>query len=770
MNPIYLDLHIHTSENPELLNKNYDIDSLISGIKKVSNNSDYLISLTDHNVVNKSAYLKAKSKVKNLLIGAEIHIRNYDKAHPYHCHIFFNVREINTAVLDDINQKLDELYPQKIVSKNYKKIPTIEKIIRSFDSYDFMLLPHGGQSHSTFDKSIPDGVVFDNTLERSIYYNQFDGFTARSNDGLEKTHEYFQRLGIAEFINLITSTDNYNPIKYPSAKDPKADPFLPTWMFALPTFEGLRLSLSESSRLVYSNEKPIKWAEYIRKVILKNETIDVDVTLTPGLNVVIGGSSSGKTLFVDSVYNKIQNNFTNSNYLGFSVENINVHNPSGIIPHYISQNYIVKIVDKADSENKIEDIEILKNVFPGDDEIRDKIDSALKNLKSDLKDLINSIKTLEDQEKILNHIPILSSLLPAGEGQDNILNYFLPSSKETKEIELTLESLNNYNETLDDIDNYLTNNPFINYTSEPIKILKRKLQRAFEYSQFEQDIRKIIRSAKRQVDDDLKTENAEIQSKKQNFEKLLSSITKYSKAYLKFLAVISKISQYSIHFKSQEVESLGHKLYIENGFSLDKNIFIDVLNKFLKIRISSFNNLSPSSLYDSNFKKQTPKVHDYDDLERKIYKEFEDLNKKTYRIITKEGKNFDDLSAGWKTSVILDLILGYEDDSAPLIIDQPEDNLATNYINKGLIEAIKKIKSKKQIILVSHNATIPMLGDAQNVVLCKNIDKKIFIQSNPLEGFLDSKTVVDHIAEITDGGKSSIKKRVKKYNLKQFKN
>ena len=76
---------------------------------------------------------------------------------------------------------------------------------------------------------------------------------------------------------------------------------------------------------------------------------------------------------------------------------------------------------------------------------------------------------------------------------------------------------------------------------------------------------------------------------------------------------------------------------IENGFSLDKEIFTEVLNKFLKIRISDFDKLSPDLLYETNFKKQTPKVHDYDDLERKIYKEFEDLNRKTYKIITKEG-------------------------------------------------------------------------------------------------------------------------------------
>jgi ATPase subunit of ABC transporter with duplicated ATPase domains len=227
---------------------------------------------------------------------------------------------------------------------------------------------------------------------------------------------------------------------------------------------------------------------------------------------------------------------------------------------------------------------------------------------------------------------------------------------------------------------------------------------------------------------------------------------------------------YSIKFDSEQIESMGHKLYIENGFQLNKDIFLEVVNKYLKTdnKIDKFKNITPESLFESNYKKQTPKVQDYDDFEKKIYKDFESYNKKQYKIITNDNRKFESLSAGWKTSVILDIILGYEKDMAPIIIDQPEDNLATNYINGGLVSAIKKIKGKKQIILVSHNATIPMLADAQNIILCNNVNNKILIQSSPLEGKIEDKNVLDHIAEITDGGKSSIKKRVKKYNLKKF--
>jgi hypothetical protein len=215
---------------------------------------------------------------------------------------------------------------------------------------------------------------------------------------------------------------------------------------------------------------------------------------------------------------------------------------------------------------------------------------------------------------------------------------------------------------------------------------------------------------------------------------------------------------------------MGHKLFIDNEFELTKGKFLEVVNSMLKTEhaIQTFEDICPESLFEDKLRKRAPKVSDYDDFENRVNAEFANMNRKKYRITTKEGKDFDTLSAGWKTSVILDLILGWSSDNAPLIIDQPEDNLATGYINSGLLEAIKECKTKKQIILVSHNATIPMLGDAQNVVMCRNTNKVIIIESNPLEGSINGEDVVDLIAETTDGGKISVKKRVKKYNLKNF--
>lgn len=765
MNPIYTDIHIHTSDNPDQINENYDLDTLVNKIKEFNGDSEFLIAITDHNTINKKTYLEAVSKGINIILGIELHIKNYDNCDAYHCHIYFDLPEITESIIDDLNTKLNELYPKKQVEKKDPSIPKIQDIVNKFDTYEFMLLPHGGQSHATFDTSIPSGVKFDTTLEKSIYYNQFDGFTARGDVKLEKTQEYFKRLGINEFVNLVTCSDNYEPKNYPNGKD--KNPFKPTWMLAKPTFNGLRLSLSEQSRLVYSDEKPKFWSENISTIKHSKDNIEIDVELTSGLNVIIGGSSSGKTLLADSIYQSICGNLANPNYSRYETDKIQIENPSKMTPHYLSQNYIMSVVNNI-SEDNIENIEIIKRVFPGDDEIKEGIDNGLRAFKKNIQDLVKNVKIIQTETANLNKIPVFSRLITSENVDSNIFDKFQPSEQEISNLRFSKGQYDSFIQNLDELDSFLTLYPFVKHKKELIEKLKEELNASVNAFKSENKIRKIIAKEKVEYDDFLKTTDSEAQNKKQNFDKLIDSLKKYTRAYRDFFNVIEVIATYTIKFDSEEHESMGHKLFIENDFILNKEKFIEIVNHFIKTPITDFRIIKPDLFFESNFKQQKPKVHGYDDFENKIYGKFEELNRKKYKIITNDGREFDKLSPGWKTSVILDIILGYDKDISPIIIDQPEDNLATNYINKGLVTAIKKIKTKKQIILVSHNATIPMLADAQNIVLCRNESNKLIIKSGPLEGYIDGKSVVDYIAEITDGGKASIKKRVKKYNLKKF--
>lgn len=772
MRPVYVDIHIHTSENPDELNSAYDTRSLVSGVERMADGSDALISLTDHNSINKSAYLALLENATpsiHLLLGAELHIKNYETAPAYHCHIIWDCA-VNENNIDALNAILDSLYPKKQVEKMDSSIPDISRIINAFDNYEFVLLPHGGQTHATFNKSIPSGIKFDTTLMRSIYYNQFDGFTARSNEGLEETVEYFRRLGIAEFVNLVTCSDNYNPLRYPEAKDPLASPFLPTWMFADPTFDGLRLSLSEKTRLFYSIQKPRSWSEYIKSVHLKNERIDLDISLTPGLNVIIGGSSSGKTLLVDSIYRKLcEKSFEDSPYKRFNVENLEVYNPSSTHPHYLQQNYIIEILN-PDSDKGIENIEIIRNVFPEDAELKTKVGDGITKLREDVSHLLQCVERIEVLEEALRKVPSIGRLIVKGEIKRNVVSGLVPSSEVRSSIQYDERTYHSHVQSLDGIRKLFTVNPFADDHLGALDEIEKELKHLRSISELEKSVYQIIVDGKREYDESLREQSYENQQKSHNLETLLESITEYVKLQRRFKDILASISSYSITVETREIESMGHHLYLENHFKLSKERVLDTFNECLKTQysISDFDSVSPNSLMRSRFRQRAPKISSYDEFIEKVVEQFTKLNKTLYRIRTKDNRSFDELSAGWKTSVLLDIILDYDKDMVPVIIDQPEDNLASAYINDGLVKAIKKTKSHKQIILVSHNATIPMLADAQNIIYCKNENGSIIIRSAPLEGKLDGVPVLDLIARITDGGKPSIKKRVKKYNLKKY--
>ena len=60
----------------------------------------------------------------------------------------------------------------------------------------------------------------------------------------------------------------------------------------------------------------------------------------------------------------------------------------------------------------------------------------------------------------------------------------------------------------------------------------------------------------------------------------------------------------------------------------------------------------------------------------------------------------------------------------PLIIDQPEDELGYSYVVHLVVPTILKAKFSRQILIVTHNANIPVLGEADYVIKMENRPRK----------------------------------------------
>ncbi len=768
MKPVYTDIHIHTSENADQIVSSYDYDMLIDNVQKKALGKSILISLTDHNTINKKAYLGIKKDYPNvcLLLGVELHISKDESAEPYHCHMIFN-SSINETDIDKINVILDRLYPHKMVVFGEDRIHNIEVITTEFDEYEYIMLPHGGQSHRTFDKSIVKGKSFDTTLERSIYYNQFDGFTSRSNKGIEDTILYFAKLGVNEFINLVTCSDNYNPNIYPNTKVKTKEEFVPTWMYAEPTFAGLRLSLSESTRLFYGKEPKENFSEYIQGVFIKNDKLDIDINLTQGLNVIIGGSSSGKTMLADILYCGISQNFEHSKYKKFNINAAEIEYKAKMIPHYINQNFIVNILQ--DKEKNIGDIDIIKNVFPEDDDVNQHIRTNMSSLKKLLETLLDSVNKIETQIKKFEKIPTISRLIVMGKVDNSILKSFEVKLESFEKLKISKVKYDEYIKSLDELHLFLINNELVNSCESEILKIKSELDSAKKISEKNIQIKELIDKHLRQEDSRITDKNRENAQKIRDKKTLINTIKDYINSHNIFSETIRQLSNYDVSYETRNIDVNGHKLSIENNFKISEATLINAINDHLKLnfKIQKLSELTPERLFKERFSDR-PKVKNYNDFVKKVYDRICEVNKLEYKIVTNDNRNFESLSPGWKSAILLDLVLGYNLDRAPIIIDQPEDNLATDYINRQLISIIKKVKGEKQIVLVSHNATIPILGDAQNIIVCHNNDGNIRIRSACLEGMIDGKPTLEYVAEITDGGKPAIKKRVKKYNMKSF--
>ena len=123
-----------------------------------------------------------------------------------------------------------------------------------------------------------------------------------------------------------------------------------------------------------------------------------------------------------------------------------------------------------------------------------------------------------------------------------------------------------------------------------------------------------------------------------------------------------------------------------------------------------------------------------------------------------EYKGFDELSTGQRCTVILPIILEHQD--TVLIVDQPEDHIDNAFIVDTLISSIRRRATSTQIIVTTHNANIPVLGGASEVIHLNSDGTRGYVVN---EGELGSPKIVEAISNVMEGGKEAFKRRAEFY-------
>lgn len=122
-----------------------------------------------------------------------------------------------------------------------------------------------------------------------------------------------------------------------------------------------------------------------------------------------------------------------------------------------------------------------------------------------------------------------------------------------------------------------------------------------------------------------------------------------------------------------------------------------------------------------------------------------------------QPKPIQSLSKGQKATALLPLIL--RDAPYPLIFDQPEDDLDNRFIFHSLIRAVSELKQRRQLIFVTHNANIPVLGEAEAVIVMRM--ESPTRAAPPLIGSVDERK--KEIVDLLEGGARAFQERQKRY-------
>ena len=110
--------------------------------------------------------------------------------------------------------------------------------------------------------------------------------------------------------------------------------------------------------------------------------------------------------------------------------------------------------------------------------------------------------------------------------------------------------------------------------------------------------------------------------------------------------------------------------------------------------------------------------------------------------------------------LFIKLTLSYGDE--PLLLDQPEDDLDNELIYDLIVRQLRETKTKRQVIVVTHNANIVVNGDAEMVLPLEVVKGQTYVQQ---PASIQQKNVRESICNILEGGEKAFEQRYRRIHL-----
>jgi DNA repair ATPase RecN len=133
-------------------------------------------------------------------------------------------------------------------------------------------------------------------------------------------------------------------------------------------------------------------------------------------------------------------------------------------------------------------------------------------------------------------------------------------------------------------------------------------------------------------------------------------------------------------------------------------------------------------------------------------------------VIDGKPRDLAQLSSGQKATALL--LLVFAQGGRPLILDQPEDDLDNRFVYEDVVSLLRAEKGvtdperRRQIIAATHNANIPVNGDAELVLSLADDDGRCAVQTR---ASIDDRRVREEIRTVLEGGADAFRRRAQKY-------
>lgn len=774
-----IDLHIHSCFSSRKDGKkviNNTIKNISTLVKNLDSQKVNICSITDHDAFSYDMYKalkqseKENNSIEKVLPGVEFSVRfkNEDLDEKV-IHVIAIFSDENNEKVKNIEVVLKQVPIDENGSYSEEKFLEVLREI----NIDTILIAHQKNTLSSHNQRKNDAnSLGNNKFLEFVYTDYFEAFEFKNKRNEILNKNFLLQENLEGNVRFVTGTDCHDWTIYP--KENRSDSiteFPYTYAKCLPTFKGLVMAITDSSRLKMVNSFFNADKFVLENIKIKNNERIIEIPLSKGINVIIGDNSVGKSMIIHALSNfeksgmllpsnvksgykkymkdnniKIIEQLTQDNIFGFDMQgeavrdkfeknNLNAteflskYFPEEVNPKpykSVVENEIDRMIDYLTKKFKI-DSEIQQlhkfNIFvtEGTPESISFIDN-LRTIKSDTKDIDNIISKLKELEILLKQLRRLKL-------DDSDKEYISSQIDKAKELELKYE--NRANDVKREND----------YIEKVAKVID-----------------KISKLHDQSISDKQKKETAFLANSTELANRIIN-IIRLKKELPHYVPCIEEIKISPQCNMVHEYEFIS-KLKIDE---INTKYFVSCIKKVIKSKTEiDWKTITESKLkeillrYDGSI----PVLQFFKEA---LFSVIENDFQSKQTIINCGMDKSIELSSGFNAQIYFELLSYEKTKDGIYIIDQPEDNVSQKSIKTYLLDCFRAMGENRQVIMVTHNPQFIVNLDVDNIIYISKEAGIFKVQSGALEFVCDEYDVLDIVANNIDGGLDSIKKRWKRY-------